>query len=169
MSVQPYEIQIKIYQAPFTRRLGWGLFGGLAATLVMDLLLLGAMVAAGLPAFTCYVIVGDTMARLFSLLGLPIAGGVPLGIAAHYVIGPVMGGIFSLAVVKVAALRLDTLKKRVIWAVLFAEILSQPMLALSPILLAMTTFEMLQWYGGSMLMHMLWGVILGIVCSRCLR
>ena len=57
----------------------------------MDLVLMGALSAFGSPALTCFSIVGDTVARFFSTLGTEMAGGVPTGIAAHYLIGPLFG------------------------------------------------------------------------------
>ena len=47
------------------RGMGWGLAGGLAGTLVMDFVLMGVLAAAGLPALSCFSIVGNTVARFF--------------------------------------------------------------------------------------------------------
>jgi hypothetical protein len=151
------------------RGAGWGLIGGLAGTMVMDLVLTGALAAFGLPALTCFSIVGDTVARFFSTLGMEMAGGVPMGIAAHYLIGPVFGVLFGLLINQVHALRVDTLKKCVFLAVLYVEILSQPILATTPILLKMTGPTTLQWYGGSFVMHFMLAVVLGIVVGYGLR
>ncbi len=145
--------------------MGWGAMGGLVGTMVMDLVLMGVLSAIGLPALTCFSIVGNTAARFLSILGIEIAGGIPLGVAAHYLIGPVVGAIFGAAVVQVKALRVDSLKKGIILAVLYVEILSQPLLAMTPILLPMTTADTWQWFGVSFVMHMIYGAILGAVVS----
>jgi hypothetical protein len=42
-------------QASISRGLGWGLLGGLAGTLTMDLVLMGALSALGLPTDTCFL------------------------------------------------------------------------------------------------------------------
>lgn len=162
-------------QIPFAKGMVWGLVGGLVATLVMDLILMSILVLAGMSAFSCFSIVGDTVARLLSPDGMAIADSIPLGIAAHYLIGPLMGVGFgaaaakSIAVAKDHSLRAGPLKKTVVLAVLYAEILSQPLLALAPILLQMPASETLQWYGGSLIMHMIWGCVLGVVWSQGLR
>jgi hypothetical protein len=145
--------------------IGWGLMGGLVGTMVMDLILIGAFAAVGLPIFTCFSLVGNTVARLFSMLGMELAGGIPLGVAAHYLIGPVIGAIFGVAVTRFDALRLNTLKKGIVLAVLYVEIVSQPILATTPILLKMTGPEIWQWFEISFGMHMVWGVVLGLVVS----
>ena len=64
---------------------------------------------------------------------------------------------------------MNTLKKSVILAIIYVEILSQPMLATTPILLKMTVPATLEWYGGSFLVHLIVAVILGTVVSRGLR
>ncbi len=100
---------------------------------------------------------------------MKIAGGVPLGVTTHYLIGPLIGAIFGTLVVQVKALRVDTLKKSIILAVLYVEILAQPILATTPILLKMTAAETLQWFGFSFVMHFLLAVVLGAVVSYGLR
>jgi hypothetical protein len=152
-----------ITQVTLAKGMGWGLMGGLIGTLVMDLILMGALSAIGLPALACFSIVGNTVARFFSILGIETAGGVSLGVATHYVVGPVVGIIFGAIVARAAAFRVDSVKKGVLFAVLYIEILSQPILATTPILLKMTTPEALQWYGGSFVMHFIWGIVLGLV------
>lgn len=151
------------------RGMGWGLIGGLAGTMVMDLVLMGALAAFGLPALTCFSIVGNTAARFFSTLGMEMAGGIPAGITAHYLIGPAFGVIFALLVTQVDALRVDTLKKCIVFAVLYVEILSQPILVTTPILLKMKVPATLQWYGGSLVMHLIMAVVLGAIVGCGLR
>jgi len=158
-----------ITQVTLARGIGWGLIGGLAGTLVMDFVLMGALSAVGLPALTCFSIVGNTAEHLFSIFGINIAGGVPIGIAAHYLVGPLFGFFFGAILVKVDALRVDTLKKSIFFAVIYVEILSQPILAATPVLLKMTAKDTLLWFGASFVMHFLYGVVLGTVVSNGLR
>ncbi len=154
---------------PLLKGTAWGLAGGFAATLLMDLALMGALAALGQPPLGCYSLVGDTIARLFTPPGALAEGGVLLGIATHYTVGPLLGALFGAAVMKSARLRIRTLKKAMILAILYAEIFSQPLLALTPILLPMTPSEILQWYGGSLVMHFIWGCVLGWVAGLGLR
>jgi hypothetical protein len=156
----------RIPSTSLKRGFGWGVIGGFIGTLVMDLILMGALSIARLPALSCFSIVGNTVGRFFSILSIEMAGGVPLGVATHYLVGPVVGAIFGAAVAKVDALRAITLKKCVVLAVLYVEILSQPMLAMTPILLKMTAFETLQWFGGSFVMHFIWGIVLGVIAGH---
>jgi hypothetical protein len=137
--------------------------------MVMDAILMGALSAVGLSALTCFSIVGNTVVQFFSILGIEVAGGAPLGVATHYLIGPLIGAIFGTVVVQVKAIRVDTLKKSIVFAVLYVETLAQPILATTPILLKMTAAETLQWFGFSFVLHFLMAVVLGAVVSYGLR
>ncbi len=157
------------WRPALARGLGWGLFGGAAGTLVMDIVLIGVLSAAGLPALTCFSVIGRTLARLFSMPGMESAGYVRLGVAAHYLIGPLVGAILGAAVAKIAVLRVDTLRKGIIVAVLYVQIFSQPLLATTPILLRWTAAQTLQWFGVSFVMHTILGLVLGVILSYGLR
>ncbi len=147
----------------------WGLVGGLAGTIVMDAVLVGALLPLGLPAVISFSTIGDTAARFFSMPGLEMVAGLPLGAAVHYLFGFALGAIFGAAVFRYGALRVDTTKKGIALGVLYIEVLSQPFLALSPILLKMTTSETLQWFGISAFMHLVYGAVLGVIVSYGLR
>jgi hypothetical protein len=155
--------------APLSCGIRWGFLGGLAGTLAMDLLLMGAFLAINSSPFLCFTIVGDTLARFFTMLGVEMAGGVLPGMATHYVVGPVVGMVFGAAVAYFPAPRAGALKKRLIVSFLYVEILSQPLLATAPILLKMTAPEILQWYGGAFGMHLVMSIVLGLVVAYGLR
>lgn len=149
------------------KSIGWGIIGGLAATIVMDLILISAFAVAGMPPFTCFAMVGDTLARLFSFQ--VVANSAPLGASAHYLIGPVLGAVFGAAGRSMPALQAGSWKKTVLLAAIYTEIVSQPLLVLTPIFLGMAALETLQWYGGAMVMHLIWGCVLGAVWNQGLR
>jgi hypothetical protein len=159
----------RITRTSFARGLWWGLIGGLAGTLVMDLVLMGALSALGSPALTCFSIVGNTVARFFSIQSIEMGRAIQLGMATHYLVGPLVGAIFGAVVARDGALRVNTLKKSILLAFIYVEILSQPLLATTPILLKMTVPATLQWYGGSFVMHLLLAVVLGAVVGLGLR
>lgn len=145
------------------RGLGWGATGGFVGTLVMDIVITGGLWAAGLPALAGFSIIGNTAAQFSAMLGVPMAGGVPLGIAVHYPIGLAIGALFGAAVARVDALWPNGWKKSALVAVLYVELVSQPILALPPILLKMTLADTLQWYAVCIVMHMIGGAVLGVV------
>ena len=155
--------------ATHARDIGWGMIGGLLGMLVVDLLLMGALFAVGLSPLICFSTVGNTVARFFSLLGMDTIGGAPMGVATHYLVGPALGAIFGAVMAHVDAFRAGTLKKHVVLAVLYGEIVSQPLFAMMPLLLKMSASETLVWFVGSLTMHFIWGIVLGVIVSHGLR
>jgi hypothetical protein len=156
-------------QAAFARGVKVGLTGGTAGTLVMELFLMGALSAAGKPALTCLSYIGDTVAHLFANFGIYLTGGVPMCLAAQYLIGALLGVIFGTLLCNVSALHINSLAKSILLAVIYVEIMSQPLLAMTTILLKMTVKETLFWYGASFVMHLLYGIVLGAIVSYGLR
>ena len=153
----------------FLKGLGWGTIGGIAGTLAMDLALMAVLAAFGSPALTCFSIVGDTAAHFFSMQTVGMTGTILLGVATHYTVGPLIGAIFGLLVTRVKALRVHTRIKSILLGILYVEILSQPLLATTPILLKMSAAASLQWYAGSFIMHLIAGAVLGAVVGRGLQ
>lgn len=155
--------------ATLTRGMVIGVIGGLVATIVMDLILVGMLSAVGMPAVVSFATIGDTAAGFFAMFGIAMADGVPLGAVMHYLLGLVLGGIFGAAVSQIAALQGGTMKKGVLLGILYIEVISQPIAATAPIILKMRAVETLQWFGVSFVMHLIWGVVLGLVVTYGLR
>ena len=86
-----------VNRAPFRIGIAWGFLGGLAGTLVMDLLLMSALPALSQPATLCFSIVGDTVSSFLAILGVQVSGGVFTGVVTHYVVGPLFGILFGQA------------------------------------------------------------------------
>src|SRR5512143_4039323 len=84
-----------IIRFALARDLGWGLMGGLAGTVAMDIVLIVTSPALGLQGIESFSVIGDTAARGFTLLGVGITGGVPAGLTVHYLVGPLLGAIFA--------------------------------------------------------------------------
>ena len=150
-------------RAPLAKGIAWGFLGGLAGTMVMDILLMGTLLVLRQPALMCFSIVGNTVSRFLAMFGTQIAGGVPTGVVTHYVVGPLFGMLFGATVMKFPALRDGSLKKVTIAAFVYVEILSQPILATTPILLKMGSPATLQWFGGSFVMHLILSIVLGVI------
>jgi hypothetical protein len=152
-------------QASFTRTMKLGFIGGLAGTLIMELFLMGPLIVVGMPALTFLSFIGDTIAQLLARFGIHLADGVPMCLAMQYLIGAIFGIIFVTVQRKVNALHTTSLKKGILQAVIFAEIISQPLLAMTTILLKMPVKDTLLWYGASLIMHFLYGITLGAIVS----
>jgi len=163
-----------IVSEPFTsvthmRSVQWGLIAGLAGTMAMDLVLMGGLTALGLPVDTCFITIGRTAARFFSILGIRFAGEVTLGVAVYHLVGPLLGAVYGLIVSRVSALQRTTLKKSLLYAVLYAEVVSQLILTMVPVLLRMPAQEAMLWFAGSSVLHSIWGVVMGSAAYYLVR
>jgi hypothetical protein len=137
-----------------TRGIGVGVIGSLVGTLVMDLVVVGEFLMMGLPALT-----------YLDLIGSIFGGGIPLGALVHLLLGSFLGIVFVVPVLKVNALRVDTVRKGVVlgflaglgsivFCVPFAILIDEPI----PAVLSFMAIP-----------HLVWGTVLGIVAGYGLR
>jgi hypothetical protein len=152
-----------------TRGAAVGLAGGLAGTIVMDLFGAALFVVMGGPPTLSFTIIGDAAAGFFAMLGVALAGGTALGALLHYLIGLALGGIFGAAVSSTAVLRPGSRKKAAALAAVYVEIMSQPLLVAAAVILRMSQAETAQWFGVSFVMHLVYGLVLGLVAHAGLR
>ncbi|HEU5102342.1 MAG TPA: hypothetical protein VFU22_25140 [Roseiflexaceae bacterium] len=152
-----------------TRGMMVGCIGGLVGTIVMDLFGGVLFLLMGGPASLSFAVIGDAAAAFLAMLGITMAGGTPLGALLHYLIGLVFGALFGAAVSRIAVLRLDSLKKAIGFGILYVEVMSLPLLAAAAWVLHMTAAETAQWFGISFVMHLVYGLVLGLVAYYGLR
>ena len=145
----------------FTNAIIWGLIGGFVGTIIMDLIMAGLFLILDMPVDLIYSFIGDVVQSFFLRIGINAPGGVPLGALFHFFLGLTLGGLFGMLVTQVQGLRLESLKKGILLGILYIEIASQPILVTAPLLIKMTASDILQWYGLSTVMHLIYGVVLG--------
>jgi hypothetical protein len=143
----------------------WGLIGGFAGTVVMDLVIVAFFAVVGMPVDLIYSFIGDVAGRFFLRIGVDIPGGSLLGASFHFLLGLALGGLLGLAVSQIKALQATSLAKGILLGVLYIEIASQPILVTAPLIKEMTSSEIVQWYGLSTVMHSIYGMILGGLLS----
>ena len=141
----------------------------MVATIVIDLATAVVLPLMGMPATGGFSVIGDTAAGFLALFGIQIAGGALLGGVWHYLIGAALGVLFGWAVTRIPALRLNSVKKGVGLGILYAEIISLPIVVLPPIVLPLSGAEAVRWFGFCLVMHAIWGVTLGTIVAYGLR
>ena len=149
----------------FTKGLVWGLIGGFVGTIIMDLVIVGFFMVAGMPIDLIYSFIGDVAQSFFLRIGIDVPGGVPLGAFVHFFLGLALGSLFGVIVSQIRALRPESLKKGILLGILYIEIASQPILVTAPLLRKMTASDILQWYALSTVMHLIYGIVLGGILS----
>jgi len=125
-----------------TRGIGIGVIGSLAGTLVMDLVVVGELSMMGLPALTYLDLIGSVL-----------------------LIGSFLGLVFSVPVLKVNALRIDTVRKGVVLGFL-AGLVSISFCVPFAILISEPIAEVLSFMT---IPHLVWGTVLGVVAGYGLR
>jgi hypothetical protein len=69
----------------------------------------------------------------------------------------------------VVVFRLDSRKKAIGLGMLYVELMSLPLLVAAAWVLQMTAGETAQWFGISFVMHLVYGLVLGLVAYYGLR
>lgn len=149
----------------FIRGLIAGMVGGLAGTMLMYLFGAAIFALLGWPANTSISIIGNAAAAFFSLLGIGLAGGASFGIWLYYLIGLLLGAMMGIAVVSLKPLRLGSLQKRVGLSILFVEVMSLPLLAAGTMALKMDAASAALWFSISFVMHLVYGLVLGVITT----
>lgn len=138
-----------------TRAIGFGMIGSWAGTILMDVVMAGEFLMAGLPPDT-----------LFAMFGEAFGGGVLLGVALHNFFGLFLGLVFGVIVLQVEALRINTARRGVELGIL-AGLATLPIACLPfASILGVTVTEMLAF---SFIPHVVWGMVLGAVAGYGLR
>ena len=162
-------VERQLSSSTFSRDIIVGLAGGLAGTIAMHVFGVGIFLVMGQPTSISFSIIGDATASFFARLGVELAGGAPLGMVVFYLLGLALGVTFVALVLRIDALRLDSIKKGVGLGILYVEALSLPLLATATLVLEMTAAATALWFGISVVMHLVYGVVMGAVVSYGLR
>ncbi len=143
----------------------WGLIGGFAGTVIMDLACVGFFKIAGIPVELIYSFIGDAARNFLLKTGMDFPWSVPLGAFVHFFLGLSLGSLLGAFASKINIFRQISLKKGVLLGILYIEIASQPILVTAPLFKEMTASGILQWYALSTVMHSIYGIILGGILS----
>jgi len=137
-----------------SRGIGVGVIGSLVGTIMMDFVIVLQYSMMGQPALT-----------YLDLIGSVFGGGIPLGVLIHVFVGTVLGVLFSVPVLTIDALRIDSVRKGLVLGILvgiasisacipFAILIREK---IATVLIFMT------------IPHLVWGIVLGVVAGYGLR
>jgi hypothetical protein len=131
----------------FLRGVGFGIIGGLAGTFLMDVVMMLTFIITGLPADT-----------FFSMVGEKFGYGALVGIGVHNLVGLTGGIVFSLLVMTIKSLRIDSTRKGLMLGI-----------AAGAITIPLGCIPLAIWLGQpildviafSTLPHLVWGTVVG--------
>jgi hypothetical protein len=127
--------------------IGFGIVGGLVGTVLMDVVMVMTFIIAGQPADL-----------FFSMVGEKLGYGALVGIAVHNLVGLTGGFVFSLLVLNINALRIDSRRKGLLFGIA-AGALTIP-LGCIPLAIWLNQ-AILDVIAFSLLPHLVWGTIVG--------
>ena len=153
----------------FLRGMIAGMLGGVAGTFVMYLFGGAIFLLLGWATNTSITIIGNSAAAFFAKFGIEMAGGAALGVRLYYLIGLAMGAVFGAAAVRLKLMRGASLGKMVWLGILYVEVLSLPLLAAGIYGLNMEFASAALWLAISAVMHMVYGIVLGLVTHLGVR
>ena len=156
---QAQSIRQRESQGPETttgfRAIKVGLFGSLAGTLVMDLI----MVVESL-------IMGEPVDGFAALIGSVVGDGALVGAVIHLSVGSLLGLLFGAAVWRVRLLRIESVRKGV-WLGLLAGLVTIPLGCVPfAVITGVPIAEMVSF---SFIPHLVWGAVLGAIAGCALR
>ena len=131
----------------FLRGIGFGIVGGVVGTVLMDIVMMLTFIIAGQPADT-----------FFSMVGEKLGDGALVGMLVHNLVGLTGGIVFSLLVLNVKALRIDSRRKGLMIGIA-AGVVTIP-LGCIPLAIWLNQ-PMLDVIAFSLLPHLVWGTVLG--------
>jgi len=149
----------------FIRGTVTGMVGGLAGTILMYLFGASIFALLGWPTSTSFTIIGDSAAAFFSKLGIALVGGSSLGTRLYFLIDLTLGAMLGVSKVSLEPLHLASPKKWVGLSILYVEVMSLPLLAAGTLALKMSAADAVLWLGISFIMHLVYGLVLGVVTS----
>ena len=137
-----------------SRGIGVGVIASLVGTIMMDFVIIVEYRMMGQPALT-----------YLDLIGSIFGGSIPLGALIHVLLGSALGVVFSVPVLAIDALRIDTVRKGMVLGILvglasisacvpFALLIREK---IATVLIFMA------------IPHLVWGIGLGIVAGFGLR
>ena len=136
-----------MFSRPWKRGLAYGAIGGVAGTVLMDIVMVTTFVLAGEPADTFFTMVGEKL-----------GDGAILGLALHNAVGLSGGLVFALLVLGFVPNAIDSRKKGMTFG-LAAGVLTIP-LGCVPMAIWLGQ-PILQVVAFSLLPHIVWGLTLG--------
>lgn len=132
---------------PRERLLALGLAGGLAGTALMDIVMV-----------ITFVLVGEKADAFFTMVGERLGGGAVLGLGLHNLVGASGGLVFSVLVLWIRGLRIDTMRRGLAYG-----------LAAGALTIPLGCIPLAIWLGQpimsviafSLMPHLVWGLTLG--------
>ena len=142
----------------------YGIIAGTISTIVIDIvaLVILAVMGVSLPSF--FALIG----RCFlTLIGTGAADPVWQGLTLHYSIAILTGLVIGLLTQRFHKLQFSSYRKGILLSIIIAEVEGNSLFYLMSVIMKIPQSEMGIMYELCFILHLIWGVCLGLIISYC--
>jgi hypothetical protein len=159
----------RVATSTFATAVRLGLIGGLAATIAMDIVMVGMFLAMAMPTGVFFSFIGEAASTFLSIIGFTLDAGVLLGAILHYLIGPMLGLFFTVVVYRYDFCLASARWKLVLLSIVYTETASILLLVPAAIILKMAAPDAIRLFSMALFLHAVWGSVLGLIVNRKLK
>ena len=142
----------------------YGIIAGTISTIVIDIVALISLSAMGLSLASFFALIGRC---LLTLIGATAVDPVWQGLTLHYSIAILTGLVVSLLTQRFPKLQFSSYRKGIQLSVIIAEVEGNSLFYLMSVIMKIPQSEMVTMYELCFILHLIWGVCLGLIISYC--
>ena len=144
----------------------YGVIAGTISTIVIDIVALITLSAMGLSLASFFALIG----RCFlTLIGTTAADPVWQGLTLHYSIAILTGLVIGLLTQRFHKLQFSSYRKGILVSSIIAQVEGNGLFYLMSVIMKIPQSEMVMMYEMCFILHLIWGVCLGLIISYCQR
>ena len=142
----------------------YGIIAGTISTIVIDIVALIILAVMGVSLSSFFALIGRC---LLTLMGADGADPVWQGIMLHYSIAILTGLVLGLLTQRFHKLEFSSYRKGILLSVIIAEVEGNSLFYLMSVIMKIPQSEMVTMYELCFILHLIWGVCLGLIISYC--
>ena len=142
----------------------YGIIAGTISTIVIDIVALIILAVMGVSLSSFFALIGRC---LLTLIGADGADPVWQGIMLHYSIAILTGLVLGLLTQRFHKLEFSSYRKGIPLSVIIAEVEGNSLFYLMSVIMKIPQSEMVTMYELCFILHLIWGVCLGLIISYC--
>jgi hypothetical protein len=142
----------------------YGIIAGTISTIVIDIVALIILTVMGVSLASFFALIG----RCFlTLIGTTAAEPVWQGLTLHYSIAILTGLVIGLLTQRFKKLQFSSYRKGILLSIIIAQVEGNALFYLMSVIMKIPQSEMLTMYELCFILHLIWGVCLGLIISYC--
>ena len=142
----------------------YGIIAGTVSTIVIDIVALIILAAMGISLSSFFALIGQCF---LTLIGADAADPVWQGVTLHYSIAILTGLVIGLLTQRFHKLQFSSYRKGILLSIIIAEVEGNSLFYLMSVIMKIPQSEMVFMYGLCFILHLIWGVCLGLIISYC--